>query len=78
MSCLLTIVALPAALIQTITKRRETHADICLSTERQLAPLISAFAEVEGGERAGGGEAEMAQSDSEKDDQAVRVTHSDN
>lgn len=41
MSCLLTIFALPAALIQAITKRLETHADICLSTELQLTSLIS-------------------------------------
>lgn len=80
MSCLLTIFALPAALIPTITKRLETHADICLSTEMQPTSLISVYAEVEGGECAGGGEVEMIQrkTDSEKDDQAARVTHSDN
>lgn len=36
----LSLCSLPAALIQTITRRRETHADICLSTELQLTSLI--------------------------------------
>lgn len=36
----LSLCLLPAALIQTITRRRETHADICLSTELQLSSLI--------------------------------------
>lgn len=57
MSCLLTIFALPAALIHTITKRLETHADICLSTELQLTCLISVYRDG-GGESAGGEEVE--------------------
>ncbi|KAK5915964.1 hypothetical protein CesoFtcFv8_001509 [Champsocephalus esox] len=53
---LLIISALPEALIQAITERLETLADICLSTELRITSLISICGDGWRGGRTGGGE----------------------